>query len=66
MYIIIKNKNKLGKTRSERETNLRKSGFGRTMSDEDLDKCKYLEKKSKEEIGAKYSDFTSIHFDKIK
>lgn len=40
---IIK-KAKYGKTRSEQESNLRKDGFS-TMSNENLDKLKYLEKK---------------------
>jgi hypothetical protein len=39
-----------GNTRSEIEENLRKDGLG-TMTGEQLDKCKYLEKKSKEEFG---------------
>ena len=34
----------IGKTRSEQEKNLRKE-WGSTLSDEQLDKCKYLEKK---------------------
>ena len=39
-----------GNTRAEIESNLRKDGLG-TMTDEQFDKCKYLEKKSKEEFG---------------
>ena len=34
----------LGKTRSEQEENIRKDGL-QGMSDEQLDKCKFLEKK---------------------
>jgi len=34
----------LGKTRSEQEENIRKNGL-QGMSDEALDKCKYMEKK---------------------
>lgn len=37
-------KQNLGKTRSEQEENIRKEGY-QGMSDEHLDKCKYLEKK---------------------
>lgn len=33
-----------GKTRSEQEENIRREGF-QGMSDEHLDKCKFLEKK---------------------
>ena len=39
-----------GNTRAEIEENLRKDGLG-TMTDEQFDKCKYLEKKSREEFG---------------
>lgn len=34
-----------GKTRSEQEGNLRKDGMG-SLTDEQLDKCKYLERKA--------------------
>ena len=44
--IIIKDKPyRYGKTRSEQEANLRKDGM-QTMTDSQLDKCKYLEKKT--------------------
>ena len=52
--IIIKNKTKFGYTRSEQEANLRKEGM-RSLSDEQLDKCKFLEKKFKDQTGAKES-----------
>ena len=39
-----------GNTRAEIEDNLRKDGLG-TMTDEQFDKCKYLERKSQEEFG---------------
>lgn len=45
-FIIIKKKPyRLGRRRSEQEVNLRKEGMV-TMTDEQLDKCKYLEKKT--------------------
>lgn len=53
--IIIKGKerhHKLGKTRSEQEQNLRKE-WGFTISDEQLDKLKFIEKKNKEQTGSK-------------
>ena len=40
----IRKKPKIGKTRSEQEENLRKEGM-RSLTDEQLDKCKHLEKK---------------------
>ncbi len=52
--IIIKGKNsqhKFGRTRSEQETNMRKE-WGHTMTDEQLDKLKFLEKKRKNYDGS--------------
>ena len=50
--IIIKGKHDhVGKTRSEQEENLRKE-WGHTMSDENLDKLKHLERKAKEKTGS--------------
>ncbi len=54
MEIIIRGKDrqhKLGRTRSQQEENLRKE-WGFTMTDEQLDKCKWLEKKRKESDGS--------------
>jgi hypothetical protein len=45
-FVILKDRAyRLGKHRSEQEENLRKEGM-KTMSGEQLDKLKYLEKKS--------------------
>jgi hypothetical protein len=65
MEIIIRGKTKFGRSRSEREDNIRKE-WGRTMTDEQLDKVKFLEKKSKEIIGAETTNFTPSDADKIK
>jgi hypothetical protein len=51
MYIIIKDKAKFGKTRSEQEENLRREGM-RSLSDEQLDRVKFLEKRLKNESGS--------------
>ena len=60
--IIIKNKPyRFGKRRSEQERNLRKEGMA-TMTEEQLDKCKYLEKK----VGLDRSFFDKSEIDKIK
>lgn len=48
--IIIPTGDKMGKTRSEHEENLRKE-WGGTMNDEQLDKLKYLERKHEKEFG---------------
>ena len=45
LQIIIRGKNKYGKTRAEQESNLRKDGFT-GMKDENFDKCKWVEKKT--------------------
>uniref|UniRef100_A0A6H1Z6Q1 Uncharacterized protein n=1 Tax=viral metagenome TaxID=1070528 RepID=A0A6H1Z6Q1_9ZZZZ len=66
MYIIIKGKHDhFGKTRSEQETNMRKE-WGTTMTDEQLDKLKYAEKKIKEKSGQKKNFTTMIDVDKVK
>ena len=50
-YIITKTGGaNYGNTRAEIEENLQKDGLG-TMTGEQLDKCRYLEKKSREEFG---------------
>lgn len=61
VQIIIRGKNKFGRTRSEQEENLRKEGWGGGMSDEELDKCKFLERKLKEEKGSKPSRIRQHH-----
>ena len=50
--IIIKGKSKYGKTFSEIESNLRKDGQS-SMSDDQLARCKYLEKVAKNKYGYK-------------
>lgn len=54
-FVIIKDRPyRFGKHRSEQEKNLRKEGMI-TMSDAQLDRCKFLEKKT---------DFRKSFFDK--
>ena len=66
MEIIIRGKHDhFGKTRSEQETNMRKE-WGSTLTDEQLDKIKFLEKKAKDETGSKKNLFTPIDADKVK
>lgn len=45
LQIIIKGKNHFGKSRAERESNLRKIGYI-SMSDENYDRVKWIEKKT--------------------
>ena len=49
--IIIKKPDNYGKTRSEQEENMRKD-WGHTLSDEQLDKLRFLEKRRKEQTGS--------------
>jgi len=66
MHIIIKGKHDhFGKTRSEQEANMRKE-WGTTMTDEQLDKLKFLEKKVKDKSGSKKNFITGIDIDKVK
>ena len=45
-FVIIKDRPyRFGKRRSEQEQNLRREGM-KSLTDEQLDKCKYLEKKA--------------------
>ena len=53
MHIIVKGKHDhFGKTRSEQERNMRKE-WGQTMTDGQLDKLKYMERKYKDVTGSK-------------
>lgn len=59
--MYISTKAKYGKTRSEQEKNLRRDGFV-GMSDENLDKLKYLEKK----LGVKGGFIRQTDLEKVK
>lgn len=63
--IIIKKNDGFGKTRSEQEENWRKEG-ARTMSDEQLDKLKYMERKVKEKTGQTKNFIRGQDIDKVK
>lgn len=65
MQIIIKGKNKLGKTRSEQEKNLRKE-WGSTMTDEQLSKMEYMEKVIKDKTGSKNNFIKTSETSKVK
>jgi hypothetical protein len=56
---------KFGKTRSEHEENMRKE-WGRTMTDEQLDKLKYIEKKIKETTGRTKGFLRGQDIDRVK
>ena len=61
---IRKEHDSLGKTRSEQETNIRKE-WGSTMSDEQLDKLKFLEKKKKEHDGSSKNFYPGQFIDEV-
>ena len=65
MYIIIKGKSNLGRTRSEQEQNLRKE-WGSTITDEQFDKIKHLEKKAKDKFGSNPNFVSAIDADAVK
>lgn len=66
--IIIRGKNKqhkLGKTRSEQEENLRKE-WGYTISDEQLDKLRFIEKKKNQADGSTKNFIPGHQIDLVK
>ena len=61
-FVIIRDRPyRYGKNRSEQEQNLRKDGMA-TLTDEQLDKCKHLEKKT----GFKRSFFDQETIESVK
>lgn len=65
MHIIIRGETKFGRTRSEQEENMRKE-WGSTITDEQLDKLKHMEKRIKEKTGSK-DNFVDAHIiDEVK
>lgn len=64
--IIIKGKSNFGKTRSEQAENLQKEGWGQGLTDEQVDKCKFLERKIKEATGAERTRLLQHQIDAVK
>ena len=63
--IIIKKPDNFGKTRSEHEENLRKE-WSATMSDEQLDKLKFIERKIREKTGQIKNFIPGHEIDEVK
>ena len=63
--IIIRKPDNYGKTRSEHEENLRKE-WGHTMTDEQLDKLKYMERKIREKTGQSKNFIPGQNIDEVK
>jgi len=64
--IIIRRSPQKGKTRSGIEKELRKEGWGSSISEEQIDKCEYAEKIIKEEYGADKSFVRTNIIDRVK
>ncbi len=54
----------LGKTRSEQERNLASEGYN-TLTEEQLDKCEYMEKKLGDATGSKHNFISQSDVDKF-
>jgi len=65
LQIIIRNKSSFGRTRSEQEQNLRKE-WGSTITDAQLDKLKFLERKAKERTGTTKNFIKAVDLDNVK
>lgn len=65
MDIIVKRGEPKGRSRSRTEEQLIKEGWGGSMSQENLDKCKYLERLAKEQLGADQSHFKQRVIDEL-
>jgi hypothetical protein len=64
MHVIVRGKHDhFGKTRSQQELNMRKE-WGSTMTDEQLDKVKYVEKQGKK-IGSRKNFITGPEIDAV-
>ncbi len=62
--IIISKPDSYGKTRSQHEENMRKE-WGHTMTDEQLDKLKFFEKRKKNTDGSTKNFATGIDIDRM-
>jgi hypothetical protein len=66
LTIIVKGGSRKRVPRSEQERELRGEGWGGTMDDEQLDKARHLEKKAKDQTGAKTPFFALKDVDEVK
>ena len=63
--IIIRKSETVGLTRSQQEINLRKEGM-QTLTDKQLDQCKFLEKKGKEKFGSSRNFLNQKAIDEVE
>jgi len=66
MDIIIKKSKPRGRTRSSIEKRLAKEWGSTGLTEEQIDKCEYLEREVKDKYGADKSMFKQHHVDKVK
>jgi CRISPR/Cas system CSM-associated protein Csm3 (group 7 of RAMP superfamily) len=66
MDIIIRKGKPKGRVRSEVEKKLGKEGWGTGLTEEQIDKCEYLEREVKDKYGADKSFFKQHHVDKVE
>lgn len=65
--IIIKDrKDRLGKSRSEIEKNLAKEGWGTSLTEEQIDKSAFLERKVEEKLGLKKTHINATIIDQVE
>ena len=64
--VIIPKEDALGKTRSEIERNMLKEGGYSNLSEEQLDKCAFLERERRKRTGLKKMFFQKTDIDKVK
>ena len=64
--IIIKDVKPKGQTRSGIEKELRKEGWGSSITEEQIDKCAFLERKAKKVLGGDSGQIRTTSIDKVK
>ena len=64
--IIIRKVSPKGKIRSKIEKELRKEGWGSSLTDEQIDKCEWLEKEAKEKLGGDSGILRTKNINKVK
>lgn len=64
--IIVKKSVPTGQTRSKVEKELRKCGWGSSLTEEQIDKCEFLERKAKEKLGGDTGMLKTVNINKVK
>lgn len=64
--IIVKDLSPTGETRSKVEEELRKEGWGSSLTEEQIDKCAFLERQAKKKLGGNHGILRTQNIDKVK